>query len=353
MRAPSTSMASTSGSARVPSVATSPLTVTRPAAISSSHARRLPSPAWASTFCSRSPVVGHPGSGSDPGGRPAASSGRPPARRRGRPARPRCRSWPWWRGRGRCCCLERLETLGEGRRVGPEAPLELLDHVGAGHEVAERGQVGERVDAELLEEGAVVPYMHRLAGTGVAADLGDVAPLLQRAHHAVDAHAPDRRHLRPGDRLLVGDDRQGLEGGGRELGRLALEHEPLDVGRLVGVGLVAPAARHPGELEAAALVLVLGRQLAAQLVDDGRAQLQQLAHQVGVDGRLADQHDRLDGPPGLGPSLAVGRAWRARPVSRRRRRRRRAAGRRRARGPARRSRCRRRCAAGRGRPGPA
>ena len=44
-----------SGSTRRPSTATSPLTVTRPSAIRSSHTRRLPRPARASTFWSRSP----------------------------------------------------------------------------------------------------------------------------------------------------------------------------------------------------------------------------------------------------------------------------------------------------------
>ena len=37
------------------SVTTSPSTVTRPAVIISSQARRDPAPAWASTFCRRTP----------------------------------------------------------------------------------------------------------------------------------------------------------------------------------------------------------------------------------------------------------------------------------------------------------
>ena len=53
--APSTSIRSCSASTRRPSTATSPLTVTRPAAISSSQTRRLPHPVDASTFCRRSP----------------------------------------------------------------------------------------------------------------------------------------------------------------------------------------------------------------------------------------------------------------------------------------------------------
>ena len=35
-----------------------------------------------------------------------------------------------------------------------------------------------------------------LARSAVSADLGDVAALLQGAHHAVDVHPADRRHLR-------------------------------------------------------------------------------------------------------------------------------------------------------------
>src|SRR5437764_13254900 len=58
MRTPSTSMRSISTSALSPSVATRPLTVTRPASISSSQVRRLPSPTPARIFCRRSPSLG-------------------------------------------------------------------------------------------------------------------------------------------------------------------------------------------------------------------------------------------------------------------------------------------------------
>src|SRR5690242_16980304 len=54
MRCPSTWMMSLTGSALSPSFATLPLTVTRRAAISSSLARRDPTPAAAITFCRRS-----------------------------------------------------------------------------------------------------------------------------------------------------------------------------------------------------------------------------------------------------------------------------------------------------------
>src|SRR5690348_16780297 len=46
------------GSTRVPSVATTPSTFTRPSAMNTSHARREPKPARASNFWSRSPAGG-------------------------------------------------------------------------------------------------------------------------------------------------------------------------------------------------------------------------------------------------------------------------------------------------------
>src|SRR3982074_3463418 len=56
MRLPSTCTPAGSGLIRRPiSVTTSPSTITRPAAISSSAARRDATPAWASTFWSRTP----------------------------------------------------------------------------------------------------------------------------------------------------------------------------------------------------------------------------------------------------------------------------------------------------------
>ena len=83
--APSTSTRSCSGSTRRPSTATSPLTVTRPSAIRSSQTRRLPSPARARTFCSRSPsVTRHRAqlSSASVAVEPSSAGGRRPARRR-------------------------------------------------------------------------------------------------------------------------------------------------------------------------------------------------------------------------------------------------------------------------------
>jgi hypothetical protein len=76
-------------------------------------------------------------------------------------------------------------------RVGAQALLELLDHLGAGHEVAERGQVVEGVEAELLEERRA---WCRTAPAGPDRGRGPprrCSPAAERAHDAIDVHAPD------------------------------------------------------------------------------------------------------------------------------------------------------------------
>src|SRR3954447_9201921 len=136
MGTPSTSTRSDSTSTRRPSAATSPFTVTRPAAISCSAVRRLPIPTRASTFCRRSPVG-------------SSSSG----------------------GRG----LIALPFGAQVERVGRDAQplLERLDHLGARHELAQRRQIVERRDAQLLEEQLGGAEQHRLSGTGIARYLFD------------------------------------------------------------------------------------------------------------------------------------------------------------------------------------
>src|SRR4051812_16338501 len=112
MSTPSTSMRSDSTSTRRPSTATSPFTVTRPAAIGCPGVRRLPIPTRASTFCRRSPVG-------------SSSSG------------------------GRGIVLGHADV-----RLGGDAQalLERLHDLGARHELAERREIVERADAQLLEE---------------------------------------------------------------------------------------------------------------------------------------------------------------------------------------------------------
>src|SRR5262245_22874079 len=136
------------GSARRPSRATSPSTVTRPAAMSSSQARREPIPARASSFWSRS-------------GSPTSDAG---------PSRPGVVD-----GARRVAELEVDGVAERGRRVlDPQTALERLDDRGVRYEVAERGQVGERVEAEPLQERGSGAVEHRLTGAGVAPDLLDV-----------------------------------------------------------------------------------------------------------------------------------------------------------------------------------
>ena len=92
------------------------------------------------------------------------------------------------------------------------------------------GQVVERADPDPLEEVAGGPVEVR-AGLVVLARLLDQPAGEQGAHHAVDVDAADRRDPGARDRLLVGDDRQGLQ---RRLGEprlLPLEDEPLDDAR--------------------------------------------------------------------------------------------------------------------------
>src|SRR4051812_23731880 len=153
---PSTSTRSVSVCTRRPRTATSPLTVTRPPAISSSATRLLPMPTRARTFCSRSPS------------RAAESSS--------------------IGGRGLIALAFDVE-----RRVGSDAQtlLERLDDPRARHELAEGRQVLERGEPQLLEEHRCGAEQDGLPGAGIARDLGDVDALLQRSHHAVDVDAAD------------------------------------------------------------------------------------------------------------------------------------------------------------------
>src|SRR3954447_10238024 len=129
-------MRSAAGSTRRPSSATSPLTVTRPPAISSSLARRLATPAAARTFCSFS--------------------------------------------------------------LNAKRVLELLHDLGAGDEVAERRQVVEVVQPQLLQKQRRGAVQQGLARPGVAGHLLDIAAMLEGAHDAVDVDAADGGDLGAG-----------------------------------------------------------------------------------------------------------------------------------------------------------
>ncbi len=140
MGRPSTAMTWVSGSADAPSSASTPSTVTRPALISSSLARREAKPASARAFCSRiftcAPLgptrersAGPDGGVARPSGPRSARSLRERAVRPGRPARRRPRTAAWcrkgWRRRppGTADLGDELplQQLVDGR-VGVDAP---------------------------------------------------------------------------------------------------------------------------------------------------------------------------------------------------------------------------------------
>ena len=80
---------------------------------------------------------------------------------------------------------------------------------------------------------------------------------------------------------------------------LALEHEVLHVRRQIGMRLEPVAAGDAGEDESAPVVVVLGRELRAQLLDARDRQLDQLGEHAGLDRFGRSQDDGLDGALGL------------------------------------------------------
>src|SRR5690606_37224560 len=193
----------------IPTWATSPLTRTRPSAMRCSSARREPSPACASTLCSRS---------SSRGATDAVS--------------PRFRvslrlpllfsSLILLLRRGRCGVvivgLLRLWLVGGGRavvairrrdlRVEAELRLELADVLDLG----QRRQVFQALQPEVVEEGLGRGQQFRLAGNVAMADDADPFALLERLDDvAVHRHAADLLDLAAGDRLAIGDQRQRLQ----------------------------------------------------------------------------------------------------------------------------------------------
>src|SRR6202167_1882428 len=247
MRLPSTRMTWFSGSTRAPKRRTIwPATSTRPAPISSSQCRRLPTPAAASTFCSRTP----PGTSARSSRSPSSvansslsSSSKPMLRS----ARSRaCASVDSWSG-----------LSSEPLRPRPFIVLNALNVLRQ-----ERRQVGQLVQgrhAQPLEKvagGAVQNRAGLLIGTGIL----DEPAQHERPDHAVAVDAAHRRDPGPADRLPVGDDGQRLE---RRLGEpdfLAVPDEPLDERRTVLTSIEAPAARYLPQVEPAAVACVLGGQ---------------------------------------------------------------------------------------------
>ena len=166
-----------------------------PAAPSSAAASCARSPSRSRSCCPRIVLVREPN-------RPRARRqelGRAPVR--SSPARSRrSRSAAWSSGDGSHCSSSRRRAAPPG----PRARVPLL----------ELGQLLERAQAEQLQEqrgGAVEHGAERRA-----AGLLDQAALGERARGGLRRDAADARHLRPRDRLQVGDHRQRLGLGRRE-----------------------------------------------------------------------------------------------------------------------------------------
>src|SRR6516164_8674152 len=209
MRLPSTLITWCSGSTRAPNLRTvCPSTSTRPAPISSSQYLRLPTPASARTFCSRTP----PGT--------SVSESRSSS------------SWSSSTSRSGGLILDVLDVLRQERR-----------------EIRQVLQAGQ---AQPLQEVPGGPVQDR-AGLGVGARLLDQAAQHQRAHHAVAVDAAHGRDAGPADRLPVGHHGQGLQRRLGETDLLPVAHEPLDQRGAVLAGIEPPAPRNLAQVEAAAL----------------------------------------------------------------------------------------------------
>src|SRR5262245_65725016 len=80
-----------------------------------------------------------------------------------------------------------------GVLIEAQSALERLDHLGAGHEVAQRRQLGEAPEPEALEEPARGAVQDGEARARVAADLLDGAALHQGGQRRPGADTPARR----------------------------------------------------------------------------------------------------------------------------------------------------------------
>src|SRR4051812_46003734 len=185
---PSTWISSTPGRTFVPGAVTlSPLTNTRPLAISSSAARREATPEWARNA--------------------------------------------WRRTSSTCWCLF---CLGRGitkRELWVVARLAAREHHG---QVFGARQVVQRAEAEVLQEKGRRSVQQRPAQPLAAAHHLHQAALLERLEHRAGAHAADVLQLGAAHRLAVGDDGQRLERGAREAVRGGHAVEALQHGRELG-----------------------------------------------------------------------------------------------------------------------
>ena len=127
-----------------------------------------------------------------------------------------------------------------------------------GQERSELGQLVQAGQAEPLQEVCGRAEQDR-PGLLVGASLLDQAAQRERTHDAVAVDAAYRGHLRPADRLTVGHDGQGLQCRLSQPDLLAVSDELLHHRRILGPGVITPAARHFAQLETATFVRVPDR----------------------------------------------------------------------------------------------
>src|SRR5215467_2806853 len=270
IRFPSTRITWVFGSTRAPNLrTTSPSTSTRPAPIISSQLRRLPTPAAASTFCSRTPPGTSISESLSPGSMPqssVSSPGLPP----GVPARRR------------------------SRRMGTAWVLFVANLVG--QERCQFGQLIEAGQAKPLKEVRGSPEQDR-AALVIGSCLFDEPAKDERAHDAVAIDAAHSRHLHPAHRLPVGDHGEGLE---RRLGQpdlLAVTDELLHQRRELSSGVVTPATSDLAQLEPAALLGVGGSEPLEGGADLGLGDLEYLGERVLRHGLVSNEQDRFQSRP--------------------------------------------------------
>src|SRR5207248_1254838 len=75
---------------------------------------------------------------------------------------------------------------------------------------ARRGKVLERLETHHLEKPHRRPIKLWLPGSRATPDLRDQVAQLEVAEHAFAVDSPDLLDARPGNRLLIGDDGEGL-----------------------------------------------------------------------------------------------------------------------------------------------
>ena len=161
-------------------------------------------------------------------------------------------------------------------------------------------QIVERRQVEMVEEGRRGHPGHRPARALPPALRLHPAGLEQQVERALaDAHAAHLLDLRAGHRLVVGDDRQGLERGTRQTPRLNLL--ALQVAGEIRRGAQSVAIAVALEPDAATGIVL--HQLVEQLAGVKGARQMGLDRRQ-IEGLLGGEQQRLDDPPG---ELAVHR----------------------------------------------